>query len=144
MSNLINNVDICITGVQHQVNAAYSDPPVVVRSKGTYCEKDDVFFLKYRETYDTEEDVSECLLKVYDNRIELVKMGAVNTHMSFVLGQTTKALYEFPFGSINMGVVTKSVYVSKERKKIIAHASYELYMEENKTADCNITIEVTQ
>ncbi len=144
MSNLINNVGICVTGVQHQVNALEPDPPVVVSTKGTYCEKDGMFFLKYRETYDNVDDVSECLLKVYDNRIELVKAGAINTHMSFVLGETTKALYEFPFGTINMGVVTKYVCVTKERKRIVAKASYELYMEGNKTADCDITIEVTQ
>ncbi len=143
MSNLIKNVGIRVIGVQHQAGALEPDEPVVVNTKGNYCEKDGMFFLKYQETYEGLEDVSECLLKVYDNKIELVKMGAINTHMTFMPHQGTTALYEFPFGTINMDIKTRSVCVTKEKRIITAHASYELYMEGNKTADCKITIEVT-
>ncbi len=142
MSNDFKEINVCVTGIQHQVGSAFPDPPVITKTKGTFREKDGVSYIKYSETYDDEGNSSDCLLKVYDNKLELAKKGVVKTKMSFIPGENAAASYELPFGTVDLSVKTHKFCVSREKSRLTVHASYELFMEGNKTSDCTINIEI--
>ena len=97
------------------------------------------FFTVYEEF----EKKARCLIKIENDKIEVSKKGAINSHLIFNKNEKTDTLYDTPYGSLSLGVVTKEMDIKRTEDTINIEIEYSLEYNYNKLSDNRICIEIT-
>ena len=78
-------------------------------TEGTYAEKDDGIYISYEESEMTGMECTTTTMKIEDERVSIVRAGAVRSHMVFEEGQKHLSYYDTPYGSLTIGVRARSI-----------------------------------
>jgi len=75
--------------------------------------------------------------------VELTKKGNYSTHMIFNAGKKSTTSYETPFGSLLLGIYTRSIRIKREEDIITIKIDYSLDVNYNTVSDCNVEITIS-
>ena len=115
---------------------------VEVIAPGEYYFKNDKHYVVYDEVNEGDNKTTKNVIKFKDDYMEVTKRGTVNVHMIFEKNKKNVTYYYTPYGSLLMGIEAESVSVSESESFIRTEAKYELEMNYEHLADCNISIEI--
>lgn len=104
---MIKNVTVTVLGEQKFGREEEAAEPIELVTRGNLYEKDGFYYLKYDEYYEDVEKPAKNLLKFNDKGLDLTKKGVVNASMSFRPGETRKAIYSTPAGTMNISILTE-------------------------------------
>jgi len=107
-----------------------------------YYYKDGAHYIHYEEIMDGTEGLTKNMVKVKPDKVEIIKKGAVRSHMVFESGKTNESLYYMPEGQLQMAVDTKSVEIREEENGLVVQIQYAMLMNYQKVADCDLTMAV--
>ncbi|GGK25170.1 hypothetical protein GCM10010965_17390 [Caldalkalibacillus thermarum] len=68
--------------------------------KGTLYRKGEIYYLKFREQ--TEDGPIDNTLKIEQDRVTVIRHGAVRMNHEYRLNSTTQGIYHTPYGALNM------------------------------------------
>ena len=77
-----------------------------------------------------------------DKVVEIMKSGITNTHMVFQKEKEPLTHYKTPYGQLMMGIHTKHIEILEEEDRIFAEIHYNLDVNEEAIAECEIQINV--
>lgn len=116
----------------------------VIRTKcnGQYYEKSGKHYFLYEEL--TEQGKLKSIIKVQDESMEVIKKGAVNTHLFFETGKLINCNYDTPFGQLPIDINTEglNIYIENHRIKVVV--SYEMRNGEEHFARCQLQLEAVE
>lgn len=98
--------DVTISVRTLQRNEAGEDETMELVTKGIYEEDGDVRILRYNETELTGMEGTTTTIEVHPHFISLIRTGKVSQRQEFHPGQTHRAQYNTPFGSITLAMHT--------------------------------------
>lgn len=73
---------------------------------------------------------------------EIRRSGDLSAELLFEAGKTNTSWYRMPFGTLVLGITTRSVTLTEEKDRIEAVLLYELSIDRQHVADCMTTITV--
>ena len=138
---MTEEVLISITGL-HKV-AGDSAEDVEMIYPGICRRVRNVYYVKYDEVMEGLNGRTRNLIRLQDGRVELHRLGFINTNMVFQKGKKTFTMYETPFGSVEMGIAATKVDVTMEPGCIDAMIVYALDIRGVHQSDCSMEIRVT-
>jgi len=109
-----------------------------------------VYYLKNGKHYILYDEVVEGISGTIKNQIrimpegtlEIKKSGITNTKMIFEKDKINMTQYQTPYGELMVGVFTKNMQIDSTENNIDVRVSYELDINSEKVADCNITMNI--
>lgn len=114
---------------------------IKVSSKGVYSLINGRHLVKYdEETEDGQKN--KVLLKFEDDFFEMTKSGEVSSTLHFEEGLETEGLYKTPYGAFLIETDTKKLDIDIKENGICIQITYELAIDGEYAADCNIDIEI--
>ena len=129
---MTKNVIISLTGLQYAVEE--EEAPIEVINFGQYYKKGEKHYLLYEAT--------KCRIKVSEKELELQKRDASNTRLLFLPGEAYMTNYETPYGSLLVGVNTRSLELYEEEEFLRATLKYGLEINGEKTGECTLVLKV--
>ncbi|MBQ8799170.1 MAG: DUF1934 domain-containing protein [Lachnospiraceae bacterium] len=136
---MTKNVIISLTGLQYAVEE--EEAPIEVINFGQYYKKGDKHYLLYEETDETGR-ATKCRIKVSEKELELQKRDRSNTRLLFLPGEQYLTNYETPYGSLLVGVNTRSLELYEEEEFLRATLKYGLELNGEHTGDCTLVLKV--
>ncbi len=133
------NVVISLMGLQYAVEE--EEAPIEVINFGQYYKKGDKHYLLYEET-DESGKATKCRIKVSEKEMELQKRDRSNTRLLFLPGEEYLTGYETPYGSLLVGVNTRSLELYEEEEFLRATLKYGLEINGEKTGECTLVLKV--
>ena len=140
---MTKDVLVTISGLQFMPDTDDKPEPVEVTCAGTYYKKNGRHYVMYEEIIEGFPGVTKSTLKLQPDSLDILKRGVSNVHMLFEKNKKNMACYNMPFGSLMMGIDAKCVDVKETENHIHASVSYELEMNYEKMADCEICIDIS-
>ncbi|MCR5154403.1 MAG: DUF1934 domain-containing protein [Lachnospiraceae bacterium] len=134
------NVIVTVRGKQSDMENA---EPIEVISVGKYLEKDGVRYVSYEEV-DEDGNITKNRFKIRYNSMDMIKDGVVKTLMSFEEGKQEFALYETPFGRMEMKIETKELKIYESPQSLSVKLLYGLTVNSTLPIDCELDIEVCE
>ena len=119
------------------------DDTVEIITAGTYYEKNKRQYILYDEALEGVEEVTHNIIKIGENRVEVIKRGMVESRMTFESGKKHKANYLTPLGLILLGITTSALDVKEEESAISLHMEYSLEMNGEYVSSCETDITAT-
>lgn len=110
-----------------------------VTAEGSYYEKSSGHFLAYDEIQEGGEKV-HVVLKIGADRVDMMRSGAVKTHMEFLPGRTTKNCYYTPYGEMLLSVTTKELETDIREDRIEVRIRYLLEIDGGAGSSAEIRI----
>ncbi len=109
-----------------------------------------VYYLKNGKHYILYDEVVEGMPGTVKNQIrimpggtlEIKKSGVASTRMIFEKDKIHMTQYQTPYGELLVGVFTKNMQIDTREDNIDVRVSYELDINSEKVADCNITMNI--
>ncbi len=114
-----------------------------VITPGTYDYKNETCYIMYTEYNEESKQPVKNLIKISDEKVELVKRGEYNVNMVFGGDSENLSYYNTPFGQILVGIITESINVHSEigdEKKTVINIKYKLTMNGEYASDNEIEI----
>jgi len=89
---------------------------ITVEAKGDYHYVNGKHYIRYDETTDEPGKVTNNIIKISPNQIEIIKKGVANTTMTFDLDNVTIANYKVPYGQLLLEIDTylMNIHISDE------------------------------
>lgn len=137
---MTKEVLITICGLQNGPDA--DGEPIEMTTTGEYFYKNGKHYVLYEEVTEGETKTTKNRIKIAPGYLELTKNGVVNTHMLFEEHKKNVTHYYTPYGSLMMGIDTKSILVEEEADVIKVVADYALDLNQEFAADCDIKITI--
>ncbi len=98
---------VVVTVVGTQTDAGGEESRIEFVTVGSRQDRDGVSYITYRESAVTGMEGTTTLLKLYPDRLTVVRMGAVELKQEFGCGITSHSTYITPYGSLKMAVSTR-------------------------------------
>lgn len=136
---MTKNVIISLMGLQYAVEE--EETPIEVINFGQHYKKGDKHYLLYEET-DESGKSTKCRIKVSEKELELQKRDSLNTRLLFLPGEEYLTNYETPYGSLLVGVNTRSLELYEEEEFLRATLKYGLEINSEKTGECTLVLKV--
>lgn len=139
---MTKDVIISIAGLQYEVD---EEEAVEIISRGEYYYRNDKHYVRYEEL--TEESgipgkVTNCTLKISEDRIDLMKKGANNVHMIFERDKSNLTYYNTPFGDLMLGIHTNTIDIKEDDSLIEVTLTYGLDINYGHVSDCTLSIKI--
>lgn len=136
---MTKEVLVSITGA-HMINGEMDD--VAVITPGNYYLKNGRHFVLYDEVIDGVTGSIRNTLKIGDGTVDIIKNGAVQSHMSFEKEKATMNCYATPFGQIMVGVNTNEISVSETEDRLLVKVDYTLDVNYQEMSRCQLTMDI--
>lgn len=118
------------------------DGNIEVVTPGDFYKKDDCYYAVYNETQITGMQDTTTTLKINKDKFCLIRMGSTNTNMNFTTNGKDIALYDTPYGTMELKIFTKNIdiNVNDEGGKVMIDytMSIEGYKPQNTVLEINI------
>lgn len=134
------NVMLRISGL-HQAETGESDRLETV-TEAEYFERNGARFCLYEEREEGAVCVSKSRIKLYGDRVELVRQGSLKTCMVFEEGKVHSAPYRTPCGELRLSVSTKKIRMLEREDSIRVFIEYGLEADGAFLSDCRMEIEI--
>ncbi len=116
---------------------------IAVNVSGNYYRDGAKHKVIYVESVEGEEAVIVNTMIIEDNRFEIIKEGLTNSRMTFVSnGKRYKALYQTPFGDLDMETQTRLLLVDMNEDQINVNLDYALYLDGVHISDANMYLHI--
>ncbi len=142
---MTKDVLISITGMHTDAidKGDLTDGPIEVVTPASYFCKNGKHYILYDEVAEGIPGVTKNKIKIIgDQAVEIMKNGITNTHMVFEKDKKHLTPYKTPYGQLMMGIYTKHIRVLEEEERILAEIHYNLEVNEEAIAECEIQINV--
>ncbi|MDF2568435.1 MAG: hypothetical protein K0R55_39 [Sporomusa sp.] len=123
----INHVLITVTGSQRDAHG--EENTIELFTHGHSQVKSGIQYISYQETEISGMEGATTLLKIYTDHVILVRRGQVDQQQEFRIGKRCLSSYSTPYGTMKMGVRTKSLTVTHRadnNRVTEVHIEYEL------------------
>lgn len=118
------------------------DDNIEVVTPGDFYKKDDCYYAVYNETQITGMQDTTTTLKIDKDKFSLIRIGSTNTNMNFSANDEDIALYDTPYGTMELKIFTKNIDINVSDKggKIMVDytMSIEGYKPQNTLLEINI------
>jgi len=111
---------------------------------GRFSEINNKIYVKYDEMLDGERDPTSNLIKISEGRVEIIKRGQISSHMQFFANEKMISLYNTPFGSLHLGILTTNIDIDKNEDVIHILLEYSLEVNEEQISDYKVEICIKQ
>lgn len=115
---------------------------VEVIAPGEYYNRNNKHYVLYDEVTEGFSEITKNVIKFTDGYMEVTKKGPSTVHMIFEEGKKTVTYYYTPYGGLHIGLDAKKVTVAEEEDCIKANVEYNLEINYEHVASCNIKLEV--
>jgi len=100
---------VIVTVVGTQTDAAGEESRIELVTVGSRRDRGGVSYITYRESEISGLEGTTTLLKLYADRLTVVRMGAVESKQEFSAGLRSDGPYITPYGTMKMAVHTRSL-----------------------------------
>ena len=138
---LKKEVRLCIRGTHISSDFAGDAEDIAVETVGSYIYQSGKHYIRYNEISE-DGDISENILKINHDKIELIRKGHVATQLCFKEGAINYTDYVTVIGKLFIGIHTKSLRIDEKNEYIMAKIEYEMIMNEQKVSDSTLEIEL--
>ncbi len=107
---------------------------------GEYKNTGSAHVLTYQEKDDASGQTIDNIIKLYDNKIKVLKTGSLESKMIFEQDKENTSNYTTPYGNMSMGIYTNTLNIDIQEKNISAKVEYELFMNGDKISDSVIEV----
>lgn len=115
---------------------------IEVVTPGDFYKKDDCYYAVYNETQITGMQDTTTTLKINADKFSLIRIGSTSTNMNFMKKGEDIALYDTPYGTMELKIFTKNldINVNDEGGKVMIDyiMSIEGYKPQNTVLEINI------
>ncbi len=101
------DVIITIRGLQNFEDA--DNDSIELVTSGRFYEKNGNYYISYKESELTGLGNTTTTVKIEKNKVTVIRFGDLETHMIFEEGQKHISYYDMGFGSLTVGISTKSI-----------------------------------
>lgn len=117
---------VLVTVKSTQRDADGEDSVVELVSSGTYYKKKYSQHIVYEESEVTGLQGTKTTIKVYKDRVILLRTGQVSMRHEYRLGQTNSSVIETPFGQLELAMYTHELHVDIDDGKGVVHLGYDI------------------
>lgn len=137
---MTEDVLISVKGL-HALDAA-DEEEVEVFSAGKYYFKNGKHYIFYDEMLEDTGTVVKNRITLKDGRMEVKKTGPFHSQLVFEEERKNNSWYNTPFGQLMAGIEVQSMRIKEEEKLLEIRVDYELEINYEKMAQCQIQIKV--
>ena len=137
---MTKEVLITICGLQNGPDA--DGEPIEMTTVGEYYNKNGKHYVLYEEVMEGQTEKTKNRIKFAPGMLELNKSGAVSVHMLFEENKKNMTHYYTPYGSLIMGIDTKSIEITELEDEMKISVDYALDLNQEFAADCDIKIAI--
>lgn len=134
---MTENVLVTIKGLQF---SSGDEQAIEIINLGKFSEINGKLYVKYDEMLEGENRLTSNLIKIGENSVEITKKGPVTAHLLFNANEKTMTYYDTPFGSLYMGIFSRSLEIDKNEDSIRISIDYSLEVNYEELSDCKVTI----
>ena len=138
---MTEDILISVKGL-HTLDNAEDEQEIEVFSAGKYYFKNGKHYILYEEQTEDSGDIVKNRITLKDGCIEVQKKGHVNSKMVFEQDKKNSSWYNTPYGNLMAGTTVTDMRVTEDENLIDIRVSYELEVNYERIADCNIQIKV--
>lgn len=109
---------------------------------GQYYEKNGSRYILYEELTEGVDEPIRNVIKFKNHEMSLMKKGLVNVNMVFEEGKKNVTNYLTPYGGILIGLDTEKVSLTEREDEISLQVAYQLDVNYEYLADCQISIKI--
>ena len=136
---MTKDVIITMKGLQFDIQ---EQSPLELITVGRYYFKNGKHYIIFEElSIETGEETSN-IIKLGDNRVDVIKKGANSTHMVFEPGKKNISYYATPFGDLLIGINTLDIQYRETDLNIDVDIAYVLEMNYSHVSDCAISFNI--
>lgn len=142
---MTKDVIVSISGLQIEVmeEEGAKNEPIEVVTPAQYFFKNGKHYILYDEVAEGIPGNTKNKIKISDKTVEIMKNGVTNAHMIFEKNKKNLTYYDTPYGQILVTVNTTELSVSEQEDEIDIVIDYELDINHEPLADCNIRMRIT-
>lgn len=133
----MKNVNVIINSM-HKGDSG--EDSIQVNTEGTYYYKNGKHYICYKETDRESGEVSNSLLKIWGNIVEMVKRGTGATRLYFEAGRLNNTCINTIMGNISVSIDTKNLKITEETEKLKVIIEYCLIMGGEKISECRVEV----
>jgi len=122
----MNKVIVRVVGTQKDVYGTENRIEMV--AVGRHYQKNGVNYITYEDAETGMEGV-KTLLKIHEDSVTLVRSGIIEQKQDFKLQQTSSSVYETPYGSMTLTVLTNHLEISFGPASGVVDIGYELVVD---------------
>ena len=137
---MTEDVLISVKGL-HALDTA-DEEEVEVFSAGKYYFKNGKHYIFYDEMVEDTGTVVKNRITLKDGRMEVKKTGPFHSQLVFEEERKNNSWYNTPFGQLMAGIEVQSMRIKEEEKLLEIRVDYELEINYEKMAQCQIQIKV--
>lgn len=120
----MQNVVITVAGTQ--TDAGGEENHIELTTVGRRYQKNGLDYVTYQESAISGMEQTTTLLKIYKEKLGLIRMGNVEQKQEFAAGQKIAGSYVTPFGVMKMNILTKKLDISMSEAAGHIDVAYEL------------------
>lgn len=137
---MTNEVLLTIAGLQ--LMDGEEETPVELVTGGNYYYRNGKHYILYDEVMEGCSDHIQNIIKIEEDKLEVIKKGLSGVHMIFEKGKQNLTTYATPFGDIKVGILAHRIEVKESETDVDVHVDYSLDLNERYLAACSIRINV--
>ncbi|MDT8902814.1 DUF1934 domain-containing protein [Anaeroselena agilis] len=117
---------VFVTVVGTQTDAGGEENRIEFMTEGSRRDRDGTSYITYRESAITGMEGTTTLLKLYPDRLIIVRVGAVDLKQEFFPGLKSHGTYKTPFGSMQIAVSTRRLDIESAGDRDTVTVGYDL------------------
>jgi len=136
---MTKDIIITVIGLQFDIQ---EHSPLEVITPGRYYFKNNKHYIIYNElSMETGKEVSN-VVKIGNNRIDVIKKGDDSAHMVFEPGKKNISYYSTPYGDLLIGINTLDIQLKETDLNIDVNIEYALEINYSHVSDCTISLNI--
>ncbi len=135
---MTKDVLLSITGLYAEDNE--TSDSIESLSPAEFYVKEDVYYIFYEEIIDGMVGITKSRIKYQDKCFELTRKGEMNVHLLFEEGKKTLNTYQMPYGTLVVGLDTKSIEKTESEDEIKIHIAYTMEINYQQVSDTDIDV----
>ncbi len=137
---MTRDVLIRVSGVQMMDG---DEDNVEIITTGDYFLRDGKRYIIYNEMMEETGENIRNTLKITEDKVEILKRGAINAHMVFEKNRKNMTRYVTPVGEMAVGVATTRISLDEQENSLKVLVDYSLDINYNHVSDCTIMVDVS-
>lgn len=138
----MNKVKLKVSTIQ-TIDNANNEDTIQLITEGTIDKDDECFIINYDESDITETKGSKTRLKIYENKMLMVKIGNFSSKMEFQENVNYNTIYTTPYGAFNMDfLTTKYDYSLDINGRGIIYVEYKIIFAKSEEGFNKLKIEI--
>ncbi len=130
---------LSITGL-HLTDGENADIEIV--TAGDYYSRGKKHYILYDEVTEGMSGHTQNVIKAGENTLEITKKGLTNARLVVEKGRRHRAVYQTPFGSLELALTGQELEITETDESIGIRAEYILEVNEENLAECTIKMDI--